>query len=448
MRHSSAPISVIVALLLATLVGNSLAQAPQTKRPKLKDFGKSLKRLRWDPSKNAAVESRPPRTPGGNAEQDDVIRINTDLVTCDVLVVDPHGNVVRGLTANDFTITEDGQPQQVGHFLLGDNISVPRTIVLIFDYSGSQRPFLRNSVDAAKLMVDKLAPLDRMAIVTDDVELLIDFTADKKKLKEKLESLVERTRPAQGFLGFFGSGGRLGKSAQYSSLMATFNEAFIEEDRRPIIVFQTDGDQIYYLRNALISPRIPPDLPEDLKAEALEGLAQRMNSISERMVEFSLADVYRAADQSRATIYTVIPGFQLVGRTPEEQVARMKKDVERRLEDTFAGLKQADRDGIKATFERWRYLSPENLLARTQDAVAVQTALAAVAPRTGGWTEFLETPEQADGIYTRILADINQRYIIGYYPTNKERNGKRRKIKFEMRGHPDYEILGRTFYVR
>jgi hypothetical protein len=186
MRHSSAPISVIVALLLATLVGNSLAQAPQTKRPKLKDFGKSLKRLRWDPSKNAAVESRPPRTPGGNAEQDDVIRINTDLVTCDVLVVDPHGNVVRGLTANDFTITEDGQPQQVGHFLLGDNISVPRTIVLIFDYSGSQRPFLRNSVDAAKLMVDKLAPLDRMAIVTDDVELLIDFTADKKKLRRSL----------------------------------------------------------------------------------------------------------------------------------------------------------------------------------------------------------------------------------------------------------------------
>jgi len=76
----------------------------------------------------------------------------------------------------------------------------------------------------------------------------------------------------------------------------------------------------------------------------------------------------------------------------------------------------------------------------------MQTALAALAPRTGGWTEFLETPEQADGIYNRVLADINHRYIVGYYPTNKEHDGSRRKIKFEIKSHPDYSVLGRTAY--
>lgn len=81
-----------------------------------------------------------------------------------------------------------------------------------------------------------------------------------------------------------------------------------------------------------------------------------------------------------------------------------------------------------------------------QQTTIMQTALAALAPRTGGWTEFLETPEQADGIYNRILADINHRYIVGYYPTNKAHDGSRRKIKFEIKSHLDYSVLGRLMY--
>ena len=69
-----------------------------------------------------------------------------------------------------------------------------------------------------------------------------------------------------------------------------------------------------------------------------------------------------------------------------------------------------------------------------------------VAPLTGGWTEFLQKPEEADAIYSRIFSDINQRYIVGYYPTNKERDGKRRKIDFSVKGHPEYQIYGRRSY--
>jgi hypothetical protein len=69
-----------------------------------------------------------------------------------------------------------------------------------------------------------------------------------------------------------------------------------------------------------------------------------------------------------------------------------------------------------------------------------------VAPLTGGWTAFLEKPEQANEIYSRIFTDINQRYIVGYYPTNKKRDGKRRKIEFEVKGHPEYQVSGRRSY--
>jgi len=432
---------LVLALAQTLLLTSAFTQSPQKKRPKIKDFGSSLKRLRWDPLRNGSVPDRSRTGSTAKSDEDDVVRIETNLVTCDVLVVDRHGTIVSGLTANDFTITDDGEPQQVIHFLLGDNISVPRTIVLIIDYSGSQSPYLRNSIDAAKLLVDKLSARDRMAIVTDDVELLVDFTDDKQKLKKKLESLIDRTKTDRALFGF-GSPRRFGKSAQYSALMATLNEAFIEEDLRPIIIFQTDGDELYNLRNAIITPTTPPDLPDDLKAESLEGLAQRMQFINEHLADFSLADLYRAVDQSRATIYTVIPGFQLLGRNPEEQLSQMRKDVEIRM----LGLSRARREQLKTIQAQWRVFSTANLTARANDALKVQTALAAVAPRTGGWTEFLETPEQAEGIYTRILADINQRYIIGYYPTSKEQDGKRHRIKIEVRDHPEYHILGRSFY--
>lgn len=188
--------SCVIAVLTVSLLTVSFAQSPPPQKKKIEDFGSSLKRLKWNPEKNAAVDVA---STTEELEAGDVIRIETSLVACDLLVLDNQGKNVLGLTATDFSITEDNQPQAVGHFLLGDNVNVPRTIVLIIDYSGSQLPYLKNSITAAKVLVDKLGPKDRMAIVTDDVELLVDFTDDKKKLRKELESLQQRTKWKKGF---------------------------------------------------------------------------------------------------------------------------------------------------------------------------------------------------------------------------------------------------------
>ena len=198
MRKSYPQITLFLFLTLSLFTA-SLAQTTQpAKRKTLKNFGSSLKRLKWNPEKKTALDSSPQNT-AANSDEDDVIRIDTSLVTCELLVLDQHGKNVAGLTANDFSIAEDNTSQTVGHFLLGDNINVPRTIVLIIDYSGSQLPYLENSVAAAKVLVDKLGPKDLMAIVTDDVELIQDFTTDKKKLKKKLDSLQEQSAPPREF---------------------------------------------------------------------------------------------------------------------------------------------------------------------------------------------------------------------------------------------------------
>jgi VWFA-related protein len=412
-------LSIVISLPL-----NICAQSKE--RPKHKDFGSSLKRTKWDPVKQQAVVAKP--NVKANDDSDlDVVKVETSLVSSDVLVQDTRGNTVDGLTEKDFLINEDGAPQKLGMFSLGTNSNVARTIVLIIDYSGSQLPFIETSIAAAKSMIDKLGPLDRLAIVDDDIEMIQDFTTDKKILKDRLESLRKRATSG-GFL----SNKRLGESKQYSALFATLNEAFDSEDKRPIVIFQTDGDEVGLLRNS------PMD---SLESPIFSGREQAQRYLSEHRTSFSLEDIHRAAERARVTIYTVLPGFRIIGLSRDEQLKQVSANLEQRLRaiQTMARSKMPDS-------LRQRMFQPEMLEYNRQAAVLTQTALASVAIGSGGWLMFLDRPEQADETYSAILSDINRRYLVGYYPTNKEHDGKRRQIAVTIRDHPDYKVIGRKWY--
>ena len=368
--------------------------------PRLTEFGSTL----------ANAPGQTISTTKERTEDEDVVRVDTDLVVCPVLVVDAQGKIVTGLTREDFIVREDDKTQEIGSFSLGDSKDVPRSIVLIIDYSGSQLPYIRTSIEAAKVLVDKLNPKDRMAIVTDDVKLLVDFTADKELLKQRLDCL--KTSALSG---------RIGLSEQYDALMATLNELFSREDVRPIIIFQTDGDELDSLKGG--TPPSPFSLPR----------------------KFSYQDLLTATERSRVTIYSVISGVQFAGAPGDELVKRARTDWDNRQKAsgffTSGNLPapkvvvndQGD-DFYKNYAAQWRRR---------------QLALVGLAKYTGAWGEFLESPEQADEIYTRVLTDIDRRYIVGYYPTNRARDGQRRKVKIEVRKHPEYLVLGqRSYFAR
>src|SRR6266436_2427267 len=129
--HKPEAVILTTALCLACLGPQSFAQSPAREKPTLKNFGSSLKRLEWDPTKKAAVETKSNEDKANNSNEEDVVRIETSLVVSDVLVLDGHGRSVQGLKRDDFLVIEDAKPQTVGMFSLGDNATVPRSIVLI-----------------------------------------------------------------------------------------------------------------------------------------------------------------------------------------------------------------------------------------------------------------------------------------------------------------------------
>lgn len=441
-------IVIICVLSLSFFSAFAQTQHPSQEKQRLKDFGSSLKRLKWDEKKKAAVErgSKSKEKRRGDPDEADVVRVETTLVVCDVLVLDSQGRSVRGLNRDDFIVTEDGQPQQVGTFSPGDSAAIPRSIVLVIDYSLNQSGFVGTSIEAAKTLVEGLGPRDRVAIVTDRIELLSDFTDDKGMLKEKLDSLKER--PAAGgrtihprpFRDSWFHGG-----AHFSALLATLNEAFDDRDQRPIIIFQANGNEASMLQNSILPhPPLPPDnLPPGMLKEAKEFYqrTKRHEEFISGRREFSLNDVYKAAEKSRATIYTIIPGYRILGLSPDEQLKRVKVWTLRHK------LGWSDAMGTKKARQRVMETTPDWMWGWVADCVMEeQSALAILAGITGGWADFLEEPAQAAEVYSRILSDVNRRYLVGYYPSNKEHDGKRRSVKIEVRAHPEYTARGHSSY--
>ena len=383
-------------------INSGLAQKSDVGDVKVTNFGASLKKIDKKRNKTKSIKQT-----DYNADEDSIIRVDTTLIVNDIMVFDKKGNPVKDLKKEDFIVKEDDEPQEIEIFTSGDGAAIPRSIVLVIDYSPSQLPYIETSVEAAKVLVDKLDPQDRMAIVTDDVELVQDFTRDKTLLKEKLELLKNNALS-----------GTTGRSRQFSALMAALNEMFDAEVLRPIIIFQTDGDELALLK----------------KEKA------NFSSSNKETVNFSYDNILTATEKSRATIYSIIPGARFTGISKNERLKRAKTYLINN-QKTFAEVRKIIFDPEKIKITEKVLKSHAELLFHQQSAVAE------IARLTGGWTDYLEQPEQADKIYSEILSGINRRYIIGYYPTNQTRNGKVRKVKTEVRGYPEYVILGRKTYI-
>jgi hypothetical protein len=182
-------LAVSVILLSLLIGGLSLlawpsifaAQSSDRKPPKKEKFGSSLKRLKSDPDKQAAVDREQDNQKGGREiGPGDVIKVETNLVVLDLFVTEQTKlRALTGLGKDDFVVTEDAVTQQISMFSEGANPSLPRSIVLIIDFSSSMSRYLEKSVEAAKILVNRLGPKDEMAIVNDEVELMVGFTGDR-----------------------------------------------------------------------------------------------------------------------------------------------------------------------------------------------------------------------------------------------------------------------------
>lgn len=115
------------------------------------------------------------------AQDDDVIRVNTDLVVLNLTVTDKAGQYVKALKASDFKIFEDGKPvdpASITSFSLQDS---PYAAVVLLDSSGSMEERFSLARSAAIRFLDGLRDEDVAAVFRFDskVEQVQDFAGGR-----------------------------------------------------------------------------------------------------------------------------------------------------------------------------------------------------------------------------------------------------------------------------
>jgi hypothetical protein len=400
------------------------------------------------------------QNPNQDPPQDvETIKIDTNLVTVPVVATDANGVYVGDLRQEEFLLSEDGVGQQIAFF---GKVSLPFHVVLMLDTSSSTRDKLRLIQQAAFAFVQQLQPADRVKVITfdDTVRDINEFTNNR----ETLRAAIDGTRPGEG-------------TKVYDAFELALNTIRRIQGRKAIVIF-TDGmdwhsdkatfnSTVRWLdEEGVIVYPIRYDTRATTEQLAREQAGETLPTIS----------VIRQPPPSGTTAPT-FPGGDGVptsGSKPKtgpfglpsaEEIMRRRREEERRRQpnpnpsDPFPeppprtdqrvpsvpGSQPAP--GSTTTTSGTSRRSSDDSVGRMLD-MAYSTAdkyLETLAEKSGGRLLRADTIDSLPDAFAKIAAELRTQYLLGYYPSNKERDDRYRKIKVStarknviLRSRPGY----------
>ena len=162
-------------------------------------------------------------TAAGASTQEPTFRSSTRIVPVITTVTDAQGRLVPSLERDEFTILDNGKPQEITFF---QNDVQPFTVVVMMDYSASMTANLDLLKNAAEQFILRLLPADRGQVgsFSDKIQFSGEFTNDRDDLIFALNDLQ------------FGNPTRL-----YDAIDASMDMLQDVDGRKVVLVF-TDGD--------------------------------------------------------------------------------------------------------------------------------------------------------------------------------------------------------------
>ncbi|HSK73757.1 MAG TPA: VWA domain-containing protein [Pyrinomonadaceae bacterium] len=227
-----------------------------------------------NPASNKPAVTKP-TPPPVDEEDDEPIRIDTEVVNVLFTAQDKNRRLLTNLKQEDVKILENGQPQEVMSF--SRQIDLPLSLAILIDTSASQERTLVEQKDAAKSFIESVVrpAKDEVAVVsfTGETTLEQGMTNSVARLRRAVDR-VEFVPPS----GYVGGGvivgtppisGRnqasAGSTAIWDAIWVTSEEVLSpspERTRRAIILL-SDGYNTYGLK------KIDDAVQAALKAEAI-----------------------------------------------------------------------------------------------------------------------------------------------------------------------------------
>ncbi len=335
----------------------------------------------------------------------DVVRVETQLVSVPTVVTDRNGHPVTGLRTENFALFEDGKPQRVTNFATTE---APFEIALLLDTSGSTREELGLIREAAKAFIAALRSGDRVAIVAfnnaprnssvvANVEILSALTNDHGTLRNAIDNLgISNGTP------FYDALGRI-------------------------------ADQVF---------RDPPRA-EVRGRRAVVALTDGVDSSSDSGYDDARAKLLRAGLASyfiQVNTEDYVEDRLLKDCLDDGRLSLSAKQLER-FRQLYAPTAQKEdyQDFCRmGQFERMDISRKLYNLARGE--------MNAMAKDSGGKNFAAVTLQDARAAFAQVANEIGTQYSLGYYPSNKTRNGQFRQIKVELRSVRDANVRAREGY--
>jgi Mg-chelatase subunit ChlD len=435
-------------------------------------FGVIAQTKSQSPQKGQSDQKKNPGPP--EAQKEEVLKFDTDLVTVPVIASDRADVYVPDLTKDEFTVYEDGVQQQIEFFAA---VRTPFHVVLMLDTSASTQEKLGQIQRASKMFVEQLQSADRVKVIAFDDEVydLCPFTNNRAELRNAVDS----TRPGKG-------------TKLYDAVKLALNELARVKGRKAIVLF-TDGvdwhsdstkydDNIRQLEEASVVV-YPIRFDTRYETEALLRDQQARGETADLGVIFGgpggrtppgttpptvpggrgspIPGGGGQGDVTRLPIPPIIIGggrypdrYPGGGRYPDDRYPRDRYPDDRYprndpRNDPRTGRYPDDRYPDDRYPRTGRYpddrypdsRNPNPSRRRGDDNISVmldglyRTAdqyLQELATGSGGELYRADTLRSLPDAFANIAAELRNQYSLGYYPANQARDGKYRKIQVKV----------------
>jgi Ca-activated chloride channel family protein len=367
------------------------------------------RRVSPTPTPAPAAPKAPQKNAGTSAaeevDENDVVRIETQLVSVPAIVTDRTGRPLTGLKASDFQIFEDGRPQKIANF---STTEAPFEVALLLDTSGSTREDVGLIRRAALAFVEALRPGDRVAIIAFNTkqegsdslavaELKSPLTDDRELLREAVESV-----------------GASNGTPFYDSLAKVARDVFRDRPTE-----QTKG------RRALVALTDGVDSTSESDFEEAREMLKRAGVVS-YFVQVNTED------------YVEERLMQDCEDDGALRLSRVQLQRYRRVIAPGAAAEDFSNFCRMGQFERMHASRTLYRLARDE--------MTRLARESGGKTFPATDLRDARRAFRQVAEDIGTQYSLGYYSTNTARDGSFRKINVQVRGVKDAQVRAREGY--
>lgn len=294
----------------------------------------------------------------------DVVRIDTNLVTVPVSVLDREGRFISDLRREQFKVFENGLEQKIAYFESADK---PFTVALLLDTSGSTFFHLWEIKEAAINFAKQLRPQDRVLVVTFDrlVMLLTEATNDSSVVAE-----VVQRNAVTGF-----------STRLYDAVDLVIKTRLNKIQGRKAIVLFTDGvDTGSYQATYKSTIR---------EIEELDALIYP--------IQYDTTDFVDAQTRTNTTIETT----------------------------TIRSRVFPPRSSSRVTYGTPKASGPGTSV---DDYKLADQYLHQLATKTGGRLYVANDRAQLSVAFSKIAEELRQQYSLGYYPQTTLQSGERREI--------------------